>query len=110
MDFLGAMAQRGARCIGLQEECGGEGGKGRDALAVKGLSTVPKPLYRAWVRAHLLFHTRIRPSLLPHTHTAWQLPHYTERFSPYIGWECTGVNAWPFGSAEHSIVSFLASC
>jgi hypothetical protein len=61
------------------------------------LRTLPNSLYRAWARAHRLFHSRINPLLLHHAHTAWQLPHYAEQFFPYAGtkatWESTRVNA-----------------
>jgi hypothetical protein len=74
------MAQQGARGRGTSEKCGEERGRRRDALAVKGQRLLPKTLYRAWAWAHRLFHSRINPSLLPHTWLAWQLPHYAEHF------------------------------
>jgi hypothetical protein len=47
LDFLGAMAQQGARSRGSPEECGKEGSEKGDVLAAKGLRTLPKTLYRA---------------------------------------------------------------
>jgi hypothetical protein len=42
LDFLGAMAKRGARCRRSPEECDREGSSRRDIVAVKGLRTLPK--------------------------------------------------------------------
>jgi hypothetical protein len=62
LDFLGAMAKRGARCRRSPKECGGEGSRRRDAVAAKGLRMLPKPPYRAWAWAHHLFHSHINRS------------------------------------------------
>jgi hypothetical protein len=74
------MAQRGARCRGSPEVCGREGGRRRDALAAKGLRTLPKPLYRACVQAHRPFHSRINPSLLPHARPCGKCPTMSSSF------------------------------
>jgi hypothetical protein len=69
------------------------------------------PFIGHWCRPIVYSASALTPSRLPHTLDAWQLPHYTERFSLRMKiealWEGTGVNAYPCGPAEHSSVSLM---
>jgi hypothetical protein len=66
-------------------------------LAAKGLRTLPKPLYRAWVGPTVCFTPALIPRSFPTRVLHGKLPHYVERFSPCTGievsWESTGGNA-----------------